>query len=145
MSEPIDTVDQNILKILQDDARISFINIARQLELSESTIRHRISRLEDNGIIKKYSIIVDPKKIGYHGVAVVGLDVEPSRFLAVAIQLTEMSEIRTVSTTTGDHMILCEVWLRDGIELAKFVTERLSGIDGVTKICPAIIHEYLKV
>ncbi|MHA1713972.1 MAG: winged helix-turn-helix transcriptional regulator [Candidatus Ranarchaeia archaeon] len=145
MADTLDSVDQEILKILQEDARTTYTSIARQLKLSESTIRHRVTRLESSGVIKKYSIIIDPKRIGYHGIALVGLDVDPPKFLEVAMTLTEMPEIRTVTTSTGDHMIMCEIWTRDGAELARFITDRIGALDGVTKICPAIIHERLKI
>jgi Lrp/AsnC family transcriptional regulator for asnA, asnC and gidA len=62
--------------------------IAKKIGVSESTIRNRIKVLEEEGIIQKYSIVVNPAKVGYNTVAIVGLDVEPSKFLSVASKMT---------------------------------------------------------
>ena len=145
MSPSIDNIDEEILAILTEDARSSFIGISKQLNLSEATIRNRVSRLEKDGVIKKYSIIVDHKKIGYDAVAIIGLDVEPSQFLEISHLLSTYPEIRSVSTCTGDHMVLCEVWAKTGKSLSDFITERITSLEGVTKVCPAIIHEQIKI
>ena len=145
MADQLDTIDQNIIKILQSDARTSYTKIARELDLNESTIRHRVTRLENTGVIMKYSITIDPKKMGYNAIAVVGIDVEPTQFLKISMQLTKIPEIRKVITTTGDHMLLCEIWTKDAAELTNFISEQIGSLEGVTKICPAIIHEHLKM
>lgn len=140
----MDERDQKIIEILSEDSRIPFTNIAKNLGVSESTVRKRIKVLEEEGVIKKYSIIVDPSKVGYKTVAIVGLDVEPPRFLSVASKLTEFNEIKYVATSTGDHMIMFEIWTRDGKELMTFISEKIGKIDGIHRICPSIILEKLK-
>ena len=71
--------DKEILSVLKDNARTPFLNIAKQLRVSESTIRKRVNHLEDNGVIKKYSAVIEPTKIGYGSVAIVGVDVKPEK------------------------------------------------------------------
>ncbi len=141
----MDDRDREIIDILSKDSRTPFTEIAKKLNVSESTVRKRIRALEDNEVIKKYSILVDPAKIGYNTVAIVGLDVEPQRFLSVASKLTEFDEVRYVATSTGDHMIMFEIWTRDGKELTKVISEKIGKIKGVHRICPSIILEKLKV
>ncbi len=141
----MDDRDRKIIDILSKDSRTPFTDIARKLNVSESTVRKRIKAMEDDEVIKKYSILVDPAKIGYNTVAIVGLDVEPQRFLSVASKLTEFDEVRYVATSTGDHMIMFEIWTRDGKELARVISEKIGKIKGVHRICPSIILEKLKV
>lgn len=141
----MDDRDRQIIDILIKDSRTPFTEIAKKLNVSESTVRKRIRALEDKEVIKKYSILVDPAKIGYNTVAIVGLDVEPQRFLSVASKLTEFDEVRYVATSTGDHMIMFEIWTRDGKELTKVISEKIGKIKGVHRICPSIILEKLKV
>ncbi|MFQ6051436.1 MAG: winged helix-turn-helix transcriptional regulator [Candidatus Hydrothermarchaeota archaeon] len=140
----VDQKDMKIIEILRENSRKSFTEIAEELGVSESTIRKRVKALEDEGIIKKYTIIVDPAKIGYRTVALVGLDVEPSHFLEAAEKMTEFEEVKCVSTSTGDHMIMTEIWVKDGKELTKLISEKIGKIEGVSRICPAIILEKLK-
>ncbi len=141
----MDDKDRKIMEILSEDSRTPFTDIAKRLSVSESTVRKRIKALEEGGVIKKYSIIVDPIKVGYNTVAIVGLDVEPQRFLSVASKLTEFDEVRYVATSTGDHMIMFEIWTRDGKELTRVISEKIGKIKGVHRICPSIILEKLKV
>ncbi len=84
----MDQKDKNIIDILSNDSRMPYTVIAKKIGVSESTIRNRIKVLEEEGIIQKYSIVVNPAKVGYNTVAIVGLDVEPSKFLSVASKMT---------------------------------------------------------
>lgn len=139
----MDSTDLNIIKILRGNSRTPFSAIAEKLDLAESTIRKRISNLEDRGIIKQYSLVVDPSKLGYENVAFVGIDVEPTRYLEVAKKLRDDASIKCVSATLGDHMFMLEVWAKNNEELQK-VSERIRGYGGITRICPAIVKETLK-
>ena len=140
----IDRVDLEILKMLQEDGRIPFTDIAQKLKLSESTIRKRVQALQRKGVIRRFTVEIDPTKIGLRTIAIVGFDVEPTKLLEVAQKLCEIKEIRSVATSTGDHMIMTEIWTRNGRELTKLISNKIGKIDGVKKICPAIILEKLK-
>ena len=140
----MDEKDERIIEILQCDARMPYTEIAKMLKISESTVRKRISAIERAGIIKKYSAIVDPVKMGYKTVTIIGLDVDPSKFLEAAQKMATFPEAKYVATSTGDHMIMAEIWTKDGKELTDLITKRIGNIDGIKKICPAIILEKLK-
>jgi len=139
-----DALDMKILKILENDGRTSFTDIAKQLKLNESTVRKRVLALQKKRVIKKFSVELDPAKIGLNTVAIVGIDVEPARLLEAVQEVCEIPEARYVATSTGDHMIMTEIWVRDGRELTKLIANRIGNIKGVKKICPAIILEKLK-
>ena len=140
----LDPVDFGIIKILKDNARTPYLNIAKKLNVSESTIRNRVSNLQEKGVIKGFSVVLDPNKLGYGSVAFVGIDVQPEKFLYVAKKLTEFDNVKMVATTTGDHMIMTEIWGEKAAELRNFISERIEKITGVTRTCPAIINETLK-
>jgi Lrp/AsnC family transcriptional regulator, regulator for asnA, asnC and gidA len=140
----IDKVDERIIQFLEQDSRRSFSEIAKKLKLSESAIRKRVNALQDRGVIKKFTIQVDPSKLGANSVSIVGIDVEPTKLLEIAQQLCDLAEIRSVATSTGDHMIMTEIWTRDGRELIKLLSEKIGAIEGVKKICPAMILEKFK-
>ncbi|RLG99028.1 transcriptional regulator, partial [Candidatus Bathyarchaeota archaeon] len=113
----VDEVDLRILKMLQEDGRRPFTEIAENLGLSESAVRKRVQALQRKGVIKKFTVEVDPAKLGINTVAIVGVDVDPTKLLEVAQKLCEVKEVRSVATSTGDHMIMTEIWAKDGREL----------------------------
>ena len=140
----MDEKDLKILEILREDSSIPFTEIARRLRLSESTVRKRVSSMVEEGVIRRFTVVLEPSKVGYNTVAIVGIDVEPSMLLEVAQRLSEIPEAKYVATSTGDHMIMAEIWARDGKELSRILSEKVGRIEGITKICPSIILERFK-
>ena len=140
----MDTKDMKILNILMRDGRKPYTEIAKELGTSESSIRKRVRKMEDEGIIKGYKVEVEPSKIGYNVVALTGFDTNPADFLTVANKLCEFDEVKKVWTSTGDHMIMTEIWARDGRELSEILFNKVGKIEGIKKVCPAIILEQLK-
>ncbi len=144
MNYILDDRDFQIINMLEKNARVAFTAIAKALNVSESTVRKRVGELEKEGIIKGYCVVLDPKKLGFNTVALVGLDTAPDKFLEVAKKIAEFDEIKSLSTSTGDHMIMAEIWIKDNRTLTDFIEEKVSKMDGVTRVCPAIISHTLK-
>ena len=140
----IDEKDKKILKMLTKNARIPYTKIAKEIGLSEGAIRKRVETLEKNGVIKKYVALVDPKKVGYNSMTILGLDVEPTKLLSIANEVAKIKEARSVYISTGDHMIMAEIWARDGKELSEILAKRVGRIEGIKRMCPAIILEKIK-
>ncbi len=140
----IDETDTKILELLEEDARRPFTEIARRLKVSESAVRKRITAMQREGVITKFTIKVDHGKLGLKTVAIVGLDVESGKMLEIAQQLCELRELKCVATTSGDHMIMLEIWAKNGKELNKLISEKIGKMSGVKQICPALILEKLK-
>ena len=139
----MDSTDLIIIEILSRNSRTPFVEIAKKLKFSESTIRKRVSNLEKQSVIKKYSLVVDASKIGFENVALIGVDVSPEKYLDVAKKLTELKEVKYAASSIGDHMFMLEVWAKNSDEL-RLLSDRIKGIEGVTRICPAIIKDTLK-
>ncbi|MCS7365667.1 MAG: Lrp/AsnC family transcriptional regulator [archaeon GB-1867-035] len=135
--------DLELLKILRKNARTPFLQIAKMLGVSETAIRKRVRKLERKGIIKKYTIEVDLRKIGFEINALIGIDTKPEYFIPTLEKLKNMKEVQSLYSASGDHMILIECWFRNSHELTEF-TKKLSSMEGIVKICPAIILEKIK-
>jgi Lrp/AsnC family transcriptional regulator for asnA, asnC and gidA len=140
----LDETDAKIIEMLEEDGRKSFTEMAEKLEVSESAIRKRVSTLLSTGVIKKFTVKVDHVKLGLRTVAIVGIDVESDKMLDIAQLLCDFKEVKCVATSSGDHMIMLEVWTKNGKELNKLISDRVSTIEGVRKVCPALILEKLK-
>ncbi|OGD44479.1 transcriptional regulator [Candidatus Bathyarchaeota archaeon RBG_13_46_16b] len=140
----LDEIDTRILELLEEDARRSFTGMAEKLKVSESSIRKRVSALQKEGVIKKFTIKVDHAKLGLNTVAIVGIDVDSDKMLEIAQKLCDFKDVKCVATSSGDHMIMLEVWAKNGKELNNLISEKIGKIDGVRQICPALILEKLK-
>ncbi|MEA1945123.1 MAG: Lrp/AsnC family transcriptional regulator [Euryarchaeota archaeon] len=141
----IDERDMKIIDILRENARTPHTEIAARLGVGESTIRNRVRALEEAGVIKQYTVVTDPAKLGYNSVALVGIDVEPTHLLDVAMRMSEFPEVKFVATSSGDHMIMTEVWLADGAALRTFIAEKIKKLDGVQRVSPTVIMDNWKV
>ena len=135
--------DLAIIEYLMKDARMPYTEIARRLGVTEAAIRKRVKKLEEEGIIRGYRAIVDVKRIGFKIVAEIGFDVEPERYVKVIEIVKNMPEVKRMKSTTGDHMIMLECWFHDSDEMVEFV-RKLENIEGVQRVCPAILVEELK-
>ena len=135
-----DPIDKEIIDLLREDSRITNTQIAKKIKRSESTVRQRVSKLVEKGIIKKFSIVVDPIAFGFNTIAYIGINTHPSRLLKSIKTLKKIDEIISISTTTGDYMIICQIWAEDGVHLSEIV-DKIEEIDGVLEVLPSIIQE----
>ncbi|KPU63101.1 transcriptional regulator [Thermococcus sp. EP1] len=140
----LDERDKVIIEMLTKDARMPFTEIAKTLGISETAVRKRVRALEEKGVIRQYSIKVDPQKLGYNLISLTGVDTKPEKLFEVAEKLKAFEFVRELYLSSGDHMIMAEIWAKDGEDLADIMSNKIGKIDGVTKVCPSIILERLK-
>jgi len=140
----MDSKDWEIVRALMEDARTPLTDIARKIGVSEAAIRKRLSRLEREDVIEGYSARVNPSKLGFAIIALVGVDVAPERYLEVASQLARLEEVKKLYLTSGDHMVMMEVWARDGKDLMKILSEKVGSLPGVLKVCPSIVIDRVR-
>ncbi len=139
----LDDKDLTIIKILRENSRTPYTDIARRLGVSDVAVLKRIRKLEQLGVIKKYTIVVDPKKLGYNAVSITGIDSEPEHLFNVLEELKGKDYVDFLALTSGDHNIIAIIWAHDSRELAK-IHDEISKIPGVKRICPALILDILK-
>lgn len=129
-SDGLDETDLYILQALQKDGRMAFAQIAEQLEVSPGMIRQRYNRLVEQGFLKVVAI-TNPLRMGYKTMAMIGIRVEGSKLLGVADQVSRLDEVIYMVICSGRFDIFAEVVCRDHEDLLRFITEKLSSIDGV--------------
>ena len=128
----IDELDLKILKILQQDSRRPFQEIARDLEVSGGTVHVRYNKLKEIGIIKGTRIIVDMQKLGFEVCAFVGINLHNARdYSAVVQKLRDIDEIIEVHSTTGAYNFFIKVVAKNTRGLHTFLTERLQNMPEV--------------
>ena len=137
-------ITDRILAVLEADAKASYAQIAEQVGVSKPTVRKYVQRLEDEGVIVGYTAEVDPKKLSGETIALVGVEAESDRYVEAARGLREVEEIRSLYTSSGDHMFMAEVRAADSEALGNVISERILVVEGVTAAHPAVLQERLK-
>lgn len=123
---PLDDVDLKILRALTLDARASSRQLAKQCGISTSTVLSRIKKLEENGVIKGYTALVEHEKLGYELTVVVELTVSKGRLLEVENEVAKIPNVCCVYDVTGliDAVIIAKFKSRE--ELSKFAKRLLA-------------------
>jgi Lrp/AsnC family transcriptional regulator for asnA, asnC and gidA len=139
----MDEKDIVLVNELIENSRAPLTHLANKLGMTDVAIKKRLKKLEKEGVIRKYTIEVDPTKLGFKHVALIGIDTEPEKILDVSTQLASKEYAYKVYLTTGDHMLMLEAWAKDNKHLTQII-EDIGKIPGVKRVCPAIILEKLK-
>jgi DNA-binding Lrp family transcriptional regulator len=124
--ESYDEIDLNILKVLQEDSRLSFNKIATKLKISTGTAYNRIKNLEEKGIIKGYSVLVDNEKLGYSMTALILIQAEGIHLVKVENEIAKIKNVVSVYDITGDYDVAIIARFRDRIGLNNFVKKLLT-------------------
>lgn len=143
MARPVDGLDRAIIKRLQIDGRMSSAEIARQLSVAERTVRARIDRLNNDGIIRLAASIV-PSAVGYGVTADVFLEIEAGRVQELANLIAKKPEVGYVGLSTGDRDISIQIHARTVEEMYDFVTNEVGRMPGVVRTNTFIIPKIIK-
>jgi len=137
MSE-IDHIDKEIARLLSENARQSSGEIAKKLKLSGSTVRHRIKKLIRNNSLRIVGI-VEANKFGLPLHVIFALDIYPAKLRKVTNEMSSWKELRRIAITTGRFDIIAMAHFPSNYDLALFIQNRLSNLEGLkdleTYIC----------
>ena len=125
-----DTIDLQIIDALRRDGRVAFAQIAEQLNVSPGMIRLRYNRLVEEGYLKVVAI-TNPLRMGFKAMAMIGIRVDGSKLLDVAEKISKLNEVIYLVASSGRFDLFAEVVCRDHEDLLRFITEKLSTIEGV--------------
>jgi len=130
LTSQTDEIDLQIIDALQKDGRVAFAQIAEQLNVSPGMIRLRYNRLIEQGFLKVVAI-TNPPRMGFKAMAMIGIRVDGSKLLDVAEKISRLNEVIYLVVSSGRFDMFAEVVCRDHEDLLRFITEKLSTIDGV--------------
>ena len=105
LAQKLDNIDFQILRIFQEDSRTSYRKIANALGIAVGTVHNRIKRLEDEGVFKAYTVMVDPTKIGYDLTAFILIQAEGSHLVEVEEEIAQSDYAICIYDITGDFDI----------------------------------------
>ncbi len=144
----LDNTDLDILRLLQEDSRTSYRNIANKLGLSVGTVHNRVKRLMSEGIIRSFSTILDPEKLGFELTAIILMQVEGAHIVDVEKALARSPPVIAVYDITGDFDIVIIAKFRGRAELNKFIKDvlRMPYVKrSVTSIALNVVKEDVKL
>lgn len=141
-------LDMEILKILEEDARIPLKDLAVMLKSDEKTLEKRIAELKKVGVIQKFKAAINWKKLGVHrAVAIIQIKVVPqerSGFARICKELAKDTRVKDVIVASGEYDLMIRVEAENIDELSKFVTEKLAPKKEVTGTYTHILLEEYK-
>jgi Lrp/AsnC family transcriptional regulator for asnA, asnC and gidA len=134
----VDATDREIIRLLQRNGRTSNTEIGRALGLTETTIRKRIARLLDEGLVTIVAV-PSPRAVGTTMSAIIGVSVDLRQIDSASKTLASLPEVRYLGLSTGRYDIILEAFFTDTEHLLTFVSERLGTLPEVTGIETSII------
>ena len=125
----LDSLDRQILKLISQDARIPFLEVARACNVSGAAIHQRVAKLTNLGIIKGSQFIIDPEKIGYETCAYIGLFLrDPEQFDSVTEALKCIPEVVECHYTTGQYDMFIKIYARNNHHLLNIIHDKLQPL-----------------
>ncbi|MCW3477216.1 Lrp/AsnC family transcriptional regulator [Limobrevibacterium gyesilva] len=128
----LDAVDEQIIAALRRDGRQANTHLARQIGVTEGTVRKRIQRLREAGIVDVRAF-VDMRRMGLDWDVIILVNCAYGRIEDVARQLAALDEVRYVALMTGRYDLMVAAFFRSQTELTAFLLERLPAVEGVTR------------
>ena len=138
-----DGTDREIIAALLEDARISQRALARKIGIAQGTVLNRIRRLEQAGVIKGYSVILDPAQMGWSMTIMAGLRIVKGRMIDVQTKIAADPRVFAVYDVTGewDSMVLARVKDREDLDN---LTKTVFTLDGVSRSFTHVVLNTVK-
>ncbi len=127
----IDRLDLKIIRSLSVNSRKPYKTIAKELDVSDATVRKRMNKMLEEGVIKQFNVILDYHKLGRIIKAFIGLRINPQRLKDIVDHLKDNPDVQVLYRTTGNVDLFVEVIFRDMDELNRFLESELS-MEGIT-------------
>jgi Lrp/AsnC family leucine-responsive transcriptional regulator len=143
----LNRIDRNILRVLQEDGRISFTELARRVGLSTTPCIERVKRLERSGVLRGFTAVLDPAALGAGLVVFVQIRLSRTaqdifaQFKEAAAQLPEVQECYLVS---GNFDYLIKARVADMVAYRTFLGESLLSLPGVQESTSYVVMETVK-
>jgi DNA-binding Lrp family transcriptional regulator len=139
----LDETDLRLLSLLNEDARQSQRQLARELGVAQGTVTNRIRRLEDSGVISGYSAVLNPEMVGWTMTIMAGLRIDKGRMIDVQQKIAADPRVFAVYDVTGDwdSMVLARVKDRKDLDN---LTKTVFTLDGVARSFTHVVLNTVK-
>lgn len=133
MAYPIDSIDEQILNLLMENARMPFLEIARTCGVSGAAIHQRVNKLEEAGLFKGAKYIIEERALGYSTCAYIGVHFEKgSAYTSVIEELEKIPEIVECHYITGNYGLFLKIYALDNHHLMRILNTQIQNIEGIS-------------
>ena len=130
----IDSLDKKIIKMITKNARIPYLEVARECNVSGAAIHQRVQKLTRIGVITGSKFTIEPKKIGYNTCAYMGIFLEQaSLYNDVLQELKKIPEITQCHFTTGNYSVFIKIFAHDNEHLKTILSDKIQLISGIAR------------
>jgi len=141
----LDSTDRQVLALLQESAKLSQAEIARQVGLSAASVNERIRKLESAGVIRGWVALLDDRRVGNDITAFIEVFIEhPRREREFVDLMQQLDEVQECHYVTGEFSCLVKVKVPDRQALRRLVLDRLNALEGVRQTRTLIVLETTK-
>jgi DNA-binding Lrp family transcriptional regulator len=142
----LDSTDWKILEALQEDARQTYTAIGKRLGIAHSTVYDRIKRMEQQGIIEKYTTLINAKKVGAQGItAIMTIYTDPKESDNVAEKLSKDPQVLEVYTSLSEELLIMAKVVEENQEsLHSFIANSVAPLPGVLRVRTSIVTRKFK-
>ena len=139
----LDETDRRIIEVLERDARTSLRGIAEEVGVSLGTVSNRVKKLEDNGVIKDYRVILDSEKVGWNLNVVIGLRIQKGRLIEIQEKIARDNRVYGVYDVTGefDSMVIARAVDRSDLD---DLSKNVLSMDGVVRSVTHLVLNTVK-
>jgi Lrp/AsnC family leucine-responsive transcriptional regulator len=139
----IDDIDRRIIKILNANGRISYTDLAKEIGLSRVAVQARVQALQENGVIERFTAVINPEKIGIGVSAFFNVEVEPKHLHEAATALAEEPAVTSLYHMTGPSKLHMHGLFQNNQEMETFLKQKLYKLPGITSVdCQVLITRY---
>jgi Lrp/AsnC family transcriptional regulator for asnA, asnC and gidA len=128
----LDEKDRAIISYLQYDGRTPYTKIADELNIAEGSVRQRVKRLIDSGVLQIVGI-VEPKEMGWNEAGMIGITVQANRIAEVAEAIAQLPEVSYLFQAAGEFDLFAEVYCKDRDHFVSFLNNKLQKISGIDR------------
>lgn len=131
----IDSLDKKIIKFLNADSRMAFVEIARRCKVSGAAIHQRVQKMHEAGLIKKSTLLLNPKGMGYLTCAFIGIQVNltsTSTHDEVFQKIRKIPEIVECHHISGKYSLLVKIYTRNNEHLKQVIVEQIQSIPEIS-------------
>ena len=139
----LDEIDRKIIRVFEKDARTSLRKISELVDVSLGTVSNRVKKMERNGVIMGYSVILNPDEIGWELNVVIGLRIQKGRLIEIQEKIAKDSRVHGVYDVTGDFdsMVIARAKNRNDLD---DLSKNVLSIDGVERSITHLVLNTVK-
>ncbi|AZN38246.1 Lrp/AsnC family transcriptional regulator [Paenibacillus albus] len=139
----LDATDRKIIAMLHDNSRISYTDLAKEIGLFRVAVQARINALTEEGVVERFTIVINPEKIGISVSAFFNVEVEPKFLDEVADQLAMEPPITSLYHMTGPTKLHMHGLFADNQEMQDFLLSKLYVLPGIMSVdTQVLINRY---